>query len=209
MKKKNTNPLLRTPQEKPLSTAKSPSELSSLQSFIQLNKTLFNEEPHSPTSSSITTPPQQPHHQARSLNLQTQPPPVQSHVQRIVQEEPSLEQDDSCSNDSDPDRLEIEESGSEDAEENGYDMSTNKRPKIDNNQASDSLDGLMKHQRENRGSSSSPPAANPNANAASPINRMDTPESNCSDTQVDQETTKLWQALARFVPSLPLALVNI
>ena len=33
----------------------------------------------------------------------------------------------------------------------------------------------------------------------SPVNRMDTPESNCSDTNIDQETTKLWQALAKWV----------
>ncbi|XP_003425585.1 box A-binding factor [Nasonia vitripennis] len=174
--------------EKSLSTAKSPSELSSLQSFIQLNKTLFNDEANGSPVSSVTTPPQQ----ARSHQT-TQPPPVQSHVQRIVQEEPSLEQDDSCSNDSDPDRLEIEESGGEDAEENGYDMSTNKRSKVEGS-AGDSLDGLMKQENRGSSSSSSPPAGNPNA--ASPINRMDTPESNCSDTQVDQETTKLWQALA-------------
>lgn len=31
----------------------------------------------------------------------------------------------------------------------------------------------------------------------SPVTRMDTPESNCSDTNIDQEATKLWQALAK------------
>lgn len=100
----------------------------------------------------------------------------------------SMAEDDAMSNDSDPDRLEIEDrdeeepAESEEADENGYDMSMPvKRCKVDS--------GIGE---ANRPGSSSPNTAN-----ISPINRMDTPESNCSDSQVDQETTKLWQALAR------------
>lgn len=86
-------------------------------------------------------------------------------------------EEDTCSNSSDPDRLEIEDRDEQDTEgeENGYDMTINKRMKMETNY------------EESK-------ASTPNH---SPVNRMDTPESNCSDTNIDQETTKLWQALAK------------
>lgn len=88
-------------------------------------------------------------------------------------------EDDTCSNSSDPERLEIEDRDVEhesDGEENGYDMTvSSKRIKLDTGYES------SKQSTPNR----------------SPVNRMDTPESNCSDTHIDQETTKLWQALAK------------
>ncbi|KAJ8665287.1 hypothetical protein QAD02_006949 [Eretmocerus hayati] len=74
----------------------------------------------------------------------------------------------------------------EPGDENGYDMSLQrKRPRFEKESNNES-------KRRRRRSSS--PAHRPAT--ASPINRMDTPESNCSDGQVDHETTKLWQALA-------------
>lgn len=86
------------------------------------------------------------------------------------------EEDDACSNSSDPDRLEIEDRDEHEteSEENGYDMTVNKRIKLESYHDD----------------------AKPNTDC-SPISRMDTPESNCSDTNIDQETTKLWQALAK------------
>ncbi|XP_051161170.1 uncharacterized protein LOC127281474 isoform X4 [Leptopilina boulardi] len=99
--------------------------------------------------------------------------------------------DDSCSNSSDPDRLEIEdrEEIDTDGEENGYDMTVNKRIKLENN----SYDNNTK-------ASNSP--------IRSPINRMDTPESNCSDSHIDQETTKLWQQLTSSNRNLEITRTN-
>ncbi|XP_063995598.1 GATA zinc finger domain-containing protein 11-like isoform X2 [Diachasmimorpha longicaudata] len=151
-------------QDKSFSTAKI-ADLSPLQSFLQLNKILFNEEPNSPASINQNVLPQtQTHH----LELRANDVPESDSLKC----EP---EDDTYSNSSDPDRLEIEdrEDNDDDADENGYDM-TVKRRKVDDN-----YDDC---QRES-----------PNR---SPVNRMDTPESNCSDTNIDQETTKLWQALA-------------
>ena len=153
-------------QEKSFSTAKA-ADLSPLQSFQQLNKTLFNKEPCSPASINQNLIPQtQTHH----LELRAH----ETTDRENVKCEPD---DDSCSNSSDPDRLEIEdrEDLDSDGEENGYDMTVNKRIKLESNY------GNSKASTPNR----------------SPINRMDTPESNCSDSHIDQETTKLWQALAR------------
>ncbi|XP_044008984.1 transcription factor elt-2-like isoform X2 [Aphidius gifuensis] len=89
--------------------------------------------------------------------------------------------DDTYSNSTDPDRLEIEDRDDNDnidADENGYDMTISKKIKLndDNNY------------HDNNSKINSP--------NQSPVNRMDTPESNCSDTNIDQEATKLWQALA-------------
>lgn len=115
----------------------------------------------------------------------------------------SHQDDDECSNDSDPDRLEIEDQPMEEEEEekeeeeeeeersneyssrrtperNGYDMRITKKMKLSHDERRSKI-------KDN---------CSPNV---SPINRMDTPESNCSDSQVDQETTKLWQALARYL----------
>ena len=154
-------------QEKSFSTAKV-ADLSPLQSFLQLNKTLFNEEPNSPASINQNVIPQtQTHH----LELR----PHDTNDQENVKGEPD---DDSYSNSSDPDRLEIEdrEEQDSDGEENGYDMTVTKRSKLDE-----------------RYENSKPSSPN-----RSPINRMDTPESNCSDSHIDQETTKLWQQLTRW-----------
>ncbi|XP_011310283.1 uncharacterized protein [Fopius arisanus] len=151
-------------QDKSFSTAKI-ADLSPLQSFLQLNKTLFNEEPNSPASINQNVLPQtQTHH----LELRANDMPDSENVKC----EP---EDDTCSNSSDPDRLEIEDrdENDDDADENGYDM-TVKRKRMDDNYDD------SKRESPNR----------------SPVNRMDTPESNCSDTNIDQETTKLWQALA-------------
>lgn len=84
-------------------------------------------------------------------------------------------EDDTCSNSSDPDRLEIEDRDETESEENGYDMTVSKRVKIESYHDD----------------------TKPNTTDCSPVSRMDTPESNCSDTNIDQETTKLWQALAK------------
>ncbi|KAG7210428.1 hypothetical protein KM043_011960 [Ampulex compressa] len=152
-------------QKKSFSTAKV-AGLSPLQSFLQLNKTLFNEEPNSPASINQNTIPQtQTHH----LELRTNDMPEHDNIKC----EP---EDDTCSNSSDPDRLEIEDRDDQEteAEENGYDMTINKRIKLESNYE----------------------GSKPNTPNRSPVNRMDTPESNCSDTNIDQETTKLWQALA-------------
>ncbi|XP_012171655.2 transcription factor stalky isoform X2 [Bombus terrestris] len=151
--------------QKSFSTAKV-AGLSPLQSFLQLNKTLFNEEPNSPASINQNVIPQtQTHH----LELCTNDMPEHDNIKC----EP---EDDTCSNSSDPDRLEIEDRDEQDTEgeENGYDMTINKRMKVETNYEE------SKTSTPNR----------------SPVNRMDTPESNCSDTNIDQETTKLWQALA-------------
>lgn len=153
-------------QKKSFSTAKV-AGLSPLQSFLQLNKTLFNEEPNSPASINQNVIPQtQTHH----LELCTNDMPEHDNIKC----EP---EDDTCSNSSDPDRLEIEDRDEQDTEgeENGYDMTINKRMKVEINYEE------SKTSTPNR----------------SPVNRMDTPESNCSDTNIDQETTKLWQALAK------------
>ncbi|XP_034935320.1 GATA-type transcription factor sreA-like isoform X2 [Chelonus insularis] len=153
-------------QEKSFSTAKI-ADLSPLQSFLQLNKTLFNEESNSPASINQNVIPQtETHH----LELRTSELPDQDNIKC----EP---EDDTYSNSSDPDRLEIEdrEEHDSDADENGYDMTISKRLRMDSNNESSSK------------------RSSPNQ---SPVNRMDTPESNCSDTHIDQETTKLWQALA-------------
>lgn len=152
-------------QKKSFSTAKV-AGLSPLQSFLQLNKTLFNEEPNSPASINQNVIPQtQTHH----LELCTNDMPEHDNIKC----EP---EDDTCSNSSDPDRLEIEDRDEQDTEgeENGYDMTINKRMKVETNYE-ESKTSTPNH---------------------SPVNRMDTPESNCSDTNIDQETTKLWQALA-------------
>lgn len=156
-------------QEKSFSTAKI-ADLSPLQSFLQLNKTLFNEEPNSPVSINQNVLPQtQTHHLELRANEQL---PDNDNIKC----EPD---DETCSNSSDPDRLEIEyhDDNETDADENGYDMTVNnKRIKLEDN-------------NDCRSKTNSP--------NQSPINRMDTPESNCSDTHIDQETTKLWQALAK------------
>ncbi|XP_015439233.1 PREDICTED: transcription factor stalky-like isoform X2 [Dufourea novaeangliae] len=151
--------------QKSFSTAKV-AGLSPLQSFLQLNKTLFNEEPNSPASINQNVIPQtQTHH----LELRTNDMPEHDNIKC----EP---EDDTCSNSSDPDRLEIEDRDEQDSEgeENGYDMTINKRMKVE----------------------TSYEESKPSTPNHSPVNRMDTPESNCSDTNIDQETTKLWQALA-------------
>ncbi|XP_012152594.1 uncharacterized protein LOC100877935 isoform X4 [Megachile rotundata] len=150
---------------KSFSTAKV-AGLSPLQSFLQLNKTLFNEEPNSPASINQNVIPQtQTHH----LELRANDMPDHDNIKC----EP---EDDTYSNSSDPDRLEIEDRDEQDTEgeENGYDMTINKRMKVETNYEE----------------------SKPNTPDHSPVNRMDTPESNCSDTNIDQETTKLWQALA-------------
>jgi hypothetical protein len=164
-----------------------------------LNKTLFNDAPNSPASINQNLLPQTRTHHLEQQSTQHQPQTHQTHsTQRVVADDQTgtgaVLEDDTCSNSSDPDRLEIEDRDedveeSEDGGVNGYDMSLGpKRLKLENN--GNSLEDELTCKREG---SSSPP------NAVSPINRMDTPESNCSDTQVDQETTKLWQALARSV----------
>lgn len=136
--------------------------------FLQLNKTLFNEEPNSePASINQNIIPQtQTHH----LELRSNEIPEPDNIKC----EP---EDDICSNSSDPDRLEIEDCDEQDTEgeENGYDMIVAKRIKVENNHDGSEL----------------------KITNCSPVNRMDTPESNCSDTNIDQETTKLWQALAK------------
>ncbi|XP_011497247.1 PREDICTED: box A-binding factor-like [Ceratosolen solmsi marchali] len=181
--------------EKSLNNVKSGSELTSLQSFIQLNKTLFNDAPNSPASINQNLLPQTRTHHVEQQSTLHHPQAHQTHpTQRVITEDQAgtgtALEDDTYSNSSDPDRLEIEDRDedaeeSDDGGENGYDMSIGtKRPKLQKN--SNSLEGVTCK----REGSSSPPGV------VSPINRMDTPESNCSDTQVDQETTKLWQALA-------------
>ncbi|XP_033215568.1 GATA-type transcription factor sreA-like isoform X2 [Belonocnema kinseyi] len=157
-------------QAKSFSTAQV-ADLSPLQSFLQLNKTLFNEEPNnSPASINQNVIPQtQTHH----LELRAHDT---NDLENVKCEEPD---DDTYSNSSDPDRLEIEDREEQDqeqdsdGEENGYDMTVTKRSKLD-----DSYDN-----------------SKPSSPRTSPINRMDTPESNCSDSHIDQETTKLWQQL--------------
>nr|XP_050854742.1 uncharacterized protein LOC127065855 isoform X2 [Vespula vulgaris] len=153
-------------QKKSFSTAKI-AGLNPVQSFIQLNKTLFNEEPNSPASINQNIIPQT---QTHRLELRTNEVLENDNIKC----EP---EDDTCSYSSDPDRLEIEDRDEQETEgeENGYDMTINKRLKLENNY-------------EN---------SKPNTPDHSPVNRMDTPESNCSDTHIDQETTKLWQALAK------------
>ncbi|XP_029159149.1 GATA zinc finger domain-containing protein 21-like isoform X2 [Nylanderia fulva] len=154
-------------QKETSSTAKVAGE-SPLQSFLELNRTLFNEESNSePASINQNIIPQtQTHH------LQLQNSDILEHDDNIKCEP----EDDTCSNSSDPERLEIEDREEQEieSEENGYDMTVNKRIKIEDN-----YDG-----------------SESNTANCSPINRMDTPESNCSDSNIDHETTKLWQALA-------------
>ncbi|XP_074099481.1 uncharacterized protein LOC141527744 isoform X2 [Cotesia typhae] len=150
-------------EDKSISTAKI-ADLSPLQSFLQLNKTLFSDEPNSPASINQNVIPQtKTHHlELRANEMMKQDSNVKC--------EP---EDDTYSNSSDPDRLEIEdrEDHETDAEENGYDMTVRKRGRVDSS---------------NNESSSKRSSPNP-----SPVNRMDTPESNCSETHIDQETTKL------------------
>ncbi|XP_044589801.1 GATA-type transcription factor sreA-like isoform X2 [Cotesia glomerata] len=150
-------------EDKSISTAKI-ADLSPLQSFLQLNKTLFSDESNSPASINQNVIPQtQTHHlELRANEMMKQDSNVKC--------EP---EDDTYSNSSDPDRLEIEdrEDHDTDAEENGYDMTVRKRGRVDSS---------------NNESSSKRSSPNP-----SPVNRMDTPESNCSETHIDQETTKL------------------
>ncbi|CAL1678886.1 unnamed protein product [Lasius platythorax] len=154
-------------QKETSSTAKVAGE-SPLQSFLELNRILFNEESNSePASINQNVIPQtQTHH------LQLQNSDIPEHDDNIKCEP----EDDTCSNSSDPERLEIEDRDEQEveSEENGYDMTVNKRIKIEDN-----YDG-----------------SESNTANCSPINRMDTPESNCSDSNIDHETTKLWQALA-------------
>ncbi|XP_018373303.1 PREDICTED: uncharacterized protein LOC108767772 [Trachymyrmex cornetzi] len=147
------------------STAKVAGE-SPLQSFLELNRMLFNEEPNSePASINQNIIPQtQTHH------LELQNSDMQEHN---IKCEPD---DDNSSNSSDPERLEIEDRDEQEieGEANGYDMTVSKRIRVESN-----YDG-----------------SESNTANCSPVNRMDTPESNCSDGHIDQETTKLWQALA-------------
>ncbi|XP_012532280.1 transcription factor gaf1 isoform X3 [Monomorium pharaonis] len=154
-------------QKESFSTAKVAGESSPLQSFLVLNRKLFNEEPNSkPASINQNTIPQtQTHH------LELQSSDMQEHDN--IKCEPD---DDDSSNSSDPERLEIEDRDEHEieGEENGYDMTVSKKIRVENN-----YDG-----------------SESNTANCSPVNRMDTPESNCSDTNIDQETTKLWQALA-------------
>ncbi|XP_043283394.1 transcriptional regulatory protein GAT1-like isoform X2 [Venturia canescens] len=159
-------------QEKSFSTAKIKDE-SPTQSFLQLNKTLFNEDANSPISINQNVIPQ------TEESDETRDEEAEANQEEMVGSIKCEPEDDTCSNSSDPDRLEIEDREGEhesDGEENGYDMTVNKRIKLENSY-------------ETSSKRSSP-------NAGSPVNRMDTPESNCSDTHIDQETTKLWQALA-------------
>lgn len=153
-------------QKESFSTAKVAGE-SPLQSFLELNRILFNEEPNSePASINQNIIPQtQTHH------LELQSNDMREHDN--IKCEPD---DDNSSNSSDPERLEIEDRDEQEieGEENGYDMTVNKRIRVESN-----YDG-----------------SESNTANCSPVNRMDTPESNCSDTNIDQETTKLWQALA-------------
>lgn len=131
---------------------------------------MFNEEPNPPASINQNLIPQtQTHH----LELQTD----EMLEREIVKCEP---EDDACSNSTDPDRLEIEDRDEQETEsdENGHDMTIEKTRTIE--------------RVENHCHYSQSRSPNP-----SPVNRMDTPESNCSDTHIDQETTKLWQALAK------------
>ncbi|GAB1869228.1 GATA-binding factor A [Camponotus japonicus] len=153
-------------QKETLSTAKVAGE-SPLQSFLELNRTLFNEESNSePASINQNIIPQTLTHH---LQLQNSDMPEHDNIKC----EP---EDDTCSNSSDPERLEIEDRDEQEieSEENGYDMTVNKKIKVEDNY---------------EGSES-------NTANCSPVNRMDTPESNCSDSNIDHETTKLWQALA-------------
>ena len=142
-----------------------------MQSFIQLSKSLFNEEPNSPASINQNALPQT---QTHLVGMRINDKVDQTDAAKCEPEE------DTCSNSSDPDRLEIEDREVDqdtDGEENGYDMTVHKRIKLDNSYESSKR-------------------SSPNA-SSSPVNRIDTPESNCSDTHIDQETTKLWQALAK------------
>ncbi|XP_058796252.1 putative uncharacterized protein DDB_G0279653 isoform X2 [Phymastichus coffea] len=172
------------------SSSSTSDELTPLQSFLQLNRTLFNASPNSPVSINQDqlpketrrnhVEPQQQHQ--RSNNREQQHHHHQQHQQQQQQQKLSSmstnQEDDACSNDSDPGRLEIEEER--------YDEDELAR---DHEETRSSLHDAKRIKREHN---DEPSQQQP----ASPINRMDTPESNCSDTQVDQETTKLWQALA-------------
>ncbi|XP_071649525.1 uncharacterized protein [Temnothorax longispinosus] len=153
-------------QKESFSTAKVAGE-SPLQSFLELNRMLFNEEPNSePASINQNVIPQtQTHH----LELQSNDMREHDNIKCELD-------DDNSSNSSDPERLEIEDRDEQDieGEENGYDMTVSKRSRVESN-----YDG-----------------SESNTANCSPVNRMDTPESNCSDTNIDQEATKLWQALA-------------
>ncbi|XP_020292546.1 transcription factor stalky-like isoform X2 [Pseudomyrmex gracilis] len=148
------------------STAKTGDD-SVMQSIRKLDRILFNEELNSePASINQNIIPQ-----TQTLHLEMQNSDMTEHDN--IKCEP---EDDTCSNSTDPERLEIEDRDDQEieGEENGYDMTVNKKIKLEN-----SYDGSKS-----------------NTGNCSPVNRMDTPESNCSDTNIDQETTKLWQALA-------------
>ncbi|XP_011634536.1 transcription factor gaf1 [Pogonomyrmex barbatus] len=154
-------------QKESFSTAKVAGK-SPLQSFFELNRILFNEKPNSePASINQNIIPQTQTHHLELPNSN-----MQEHDN--IKCEPI--DDDDSSNSSDPERLEIEDRDEQEieGEENGYDMTVSKRSRVDSN-----YDG-----------------SESNTANCSPVNRMDTPESNCSDTNIDQETTKLWQALA-------------
>jgi len=128
---------------------------------------LFNEEPNSEPASIN----QNIIPQTQTHHLELQNSDMQEHN---IKCEPD---DDNSSNSSDPERLEIEDRDEQEieGEANGYDMTVSKRIRVESN-----YDG-----------------SESNTANCSPVNRMDTPESNCSDGHIDQETTKLWQALAK------------
>ncbi|XP_011699425.1 PREDICTED: uncharacterized protein LOC105456811 isoform X2 [Wasmannia auropunctata] len=153
-------------QKESFSTAKVAGE-SPLQSVLELNKMLFIEEPNSePASINQNIIPQ-----TQTHHLELQSSDIREHDN--IKCEPD---DDNSSNSSDPERLEIEDRDEQEieGEENGYDMTISKRIRVESNYDD----------------------SESNTANCSPVNRMDTPESNCSDTNIDQETTKLWQALA-------------
>ncbi|XP_015180502.1 PREDICTED: transcription factor stalky-like isoform X2 [Polistes dominula] len=132
--------------------------------YLEVNRAII-EEANSPASINQNTIPQI---QTHRLELRTN--------EVVGNDNNKCEpEDDTCSNSSDPDRLQIEDRDEQDneGEENGYDM-TMKGIKASDNSENCKADTTND----------------------SSVNRMDTPESNCSDTHIDQETTKLWQALA-------------
>lgn len=107
-------------------------------------------------------------------------------------------EEDTCSNSSDPDRLEIEDRDDREDGDNREDCDDREDDENRKNQETENTENIYdmtvskKIKVESNYDSSESSTAN-----CSPINRMDTPESNCSDTNIDQETTKLWQALAK------------
>ena len=125
-------------------------------------------------------------------------PPTHVHLlNQSMQQGCSVLEDDTCSNDSDdPERLQIEDRldddedvKSNDVEENGHETSCSKRPKIEikeelKEEPKEEVD-VMPVKKERL----SP--------ANSPINRLDTPDSNCSEPADPETATKLWKALAK------------